>query len=220
MPIKKQDFVELDYTGKLKDSGDVFDTTDAETAKKAEIFNSKAAYQPVIICIGEHHILKGIDEFLEGKDVGKFTLELPADKAFGKKMADLVKMIPTSKFAEQNIKPVPGLRLNIDNVVGIVKTVSGGRTVVDFNHPLAGRDVVYELNVKRVVADKKEQVDALLRVLLGVHAPVVVNDKKAVISFPAEIPEGLSKPLSEKIKELTGLEVSFEVKKSEELKSK
>lgn len=215
MSIKKRDFVELEYTGRLKEGNLVFDTTDEKTAKDAQIFSERSQYCPIVICIGEHMILRAIDEFLEGKEPGKYTLELPAEKAFGKKTAELVKMIPTSKFTEQNIKPVPGLRLNIDNYVGIVKTVSGGRTVVDFNHPLAGRDVVYELKVNKLVDDKKIQVESLLRGLLGVQAPVVVHEKKVVISFPAELPEKLGAELAKKINELTNLEVSFEVKKEE-----
>lgn len=220
MPIKNHDFVELEYTGRLKETNEVFDTTDEKIAKDAEIFSEKAEYKPVVICIGEHQILKGIDEFLEGKEPGKFTLELTAEKAFGKKHAELVKMVPTSKFIEQNIKPVPGLRLNIDNYVGIVKTVSGGRTVVDFNHPLAGRDVVYELKINKIVDDKKLQVESLLRVLLGVKVPVAVQEKKAVITFPAELPEQLKTELAKKLAELTGLDISFEVKKEEKKESK
>lgn len=215
MPIKKRDFVELEYTGRLKEGNLVFDTTDEKTAKEAKIFSENADYKPIIICIGEHHIMQGIDKFIEGKEPGRYTLELPSEKAFGKKSAEFVKMIPMSKFAEQNVRPVPGLRLNIDDHVGIVKTVSGGRTVVDFNHPLAGKDVVYELKINGVVADKKTQVDSLLRILLGVKAPVVVQEKKVSISFPAELPEKLKTELAKKITELTGLEVSFEVKKKE-----
>jgi FKBP-type peptidyl-prolyl cis-trans isomerase SlyD len=214
MPIKKHDFVEIEYTGRLQGTNEVFDTTDAKTAKEAQIFSEKNDYSPVIICIGEHQILKGIDEFLEGKEPGKFKIELPAAKAFGAKNPKLVTMIPTSKFNEQGIKPVPGLRLNIDNYVGIVKTVSGGRTVVDFNHPLAGRDVAYELKVNKIVSDKKAQVDALLRVLLGVKAPVEVKEKKVAITFPAELPEEIRKELAKKITELTALEVEFVVKKA------
>ncbi|MEM3154596.1 MAG: peptidylprolyl isomerase [Candidatus Woesearchaeota archaeon] len=213
MPIKKNDFVELEYTGRLKDTNEVFDTTDEKTAKEARIYSEKNEYLPVVICIGEHQILKGIDEFLEGKDIGRYNLELPAAKAFGAKNPKLVTMIPTSKFAEQGIKPVPGLRLNIDNFVGIVKTVSGGRTVVDFNHPLAGRDVTYELKINKIVTDKKVQVEALLRVLLGVKAPVDIKEKKATITFPAELPERIANELSKKITGLTGLEVEFVVKK-------
>ncbi|VVB81695.1 Putative FKBP-type peptidyl-prolyl cis-trans isomerase [uncultured archaeon] len=213
MPIKKHDFVELEYTGRLKEGSFVFDTTDEKTAKEAQIFTEKSQYAPIVICIGEHMILRAIDEFLEGKELGNYALELPAEKAFGKKTAELVKMIPTSKFTEQEIKPVPGLRLNIDNYVGIVKTVSGGRTVVDFNHPLAGRDVVYELKLLKIVNDKKVQVESLLRGLLGVKAPVEVKENKVAITFPAELPEKLKTELAKKLAELTSLEVSFEVKK-------
>jgi FKBP-type peptidyl-prolyl cis-trans isomerase SlyD len=215
MPIKKHDFVELEYTGRLKDGSEVFDTTDVKTAKEAKIFSNKTEYSPIVICIGEHQILKGIDEFLEGKDVGNYKLELSADTAFGKKKTELVKMIPTGKFAEQGIKPVPGLRLNIDNYVGMVKTVSGGRTVVDFNHPLAGRDVVYDLKVNKIVTDKKVQVESLLRVLLGVKVPIDVKEKKAIITFPAELPDQLKTELSKKLTELTGLEIAYEIKKKE-----
>ncbi|MCI0617119.1 FKBP-type peptidyl-prolyl cis-trans isomerase, partial [bacterium] len=207
------DFIEIEYTGRLKDTNEVFDTTDVKTAKEAQIFSEKGDYSPVIICIGEHQILKGIDEFLEGKEPGTYKLELPAAKAFGAKNPKLVTMIPTSKFAEQGIKPVPGLRLNIDNYVGIVKTVSGGRTVVDFNHPLAGRDVSYDLKVNKIITDKKTQVEALLRVLLGVKAPVDVKEKKAVITFPSELPEPIQKELAKKITELTALEVEFAANK-------
>jgi len=213
MPIKKKDFVEVEYTGRLKDTQEVFDTTSAEVAKQAKIFSSKAEYKPVVICIGEGHILKSIDEFVEGKDFGKYQLELPAEKAFGKKSAELVKMVPTSKFTEQGLKPVPGLRLNIDNFIGIVKTVSGGRTVVDFNHPLAGRDVVYDLEILKIVTDKKLQVESLLKILLGVDVPVDVKEKKVTITFPAELPEQLKAELGKKISELTELEVVFEAKK-------
>ena len=209
MPINKHDFVEVEYTGRFKDTKEVFDTTDAKVAQEAKIFSEKAEYAPVIICIGEHHILRGIDEFLEGKELGKYVLELPPEKAFGKKMTELIKMIPTSKFTEQGIKPIPNLRLNIDGYVGIVKSVSGGRTVVDFNHPLAGRDVVYELKVNKIITDSKIKVESLLKVLFGVNIPVELNEKKAVVTFPSELPEQVKTELAKKVSELTKLELEF-----------
>jgi FKBP-type peptidyl-prolyl cis-trans isomerase SlyD len=213
MPIKKHDFIELEYTGRFKDTKEVFDTTDINVAKEAQIFSEKGEYVPVIICIGEHHILRGIDEFLEGKELGSYTLELAPEKAFGKKNTELIKMIPTSKFTEQGIKPVPNLRLNIDGYVGLVKSVSGGRTVVDFNHPLAGRDVVYDLKVNKIVTDSKAKVEALLKVLFGVKIPVDVKEKKAAVEFPSELPEQIKAELAKKVSELTGLELNVEVKK-------
>lgn len=213
MPIKKHDFIEVEYTGRFKDTKEVFDTTSVKIAKEAQIFSEKGEYAPVIICIGEHHILRGIDEFLEGKEVGSYTLELPPEKAFGKKKMELIKMIPTNKFTEQDIKPIPNLRLNIDGHVGLVKSVSGGRTVVDFNHPLAGRDVVYDLKVIKLVTDKKVQVESLLKVLFGTEIPVDVKEKKAIVSFPSELPEQIKAELAKKVSELTSLELSVELKK-------
>ncbi len=213
MPIKKHDFIELEYTGSFKDTKEVFDTTDVKVAKEAQIFSEKGEYTPVIICIGEHHILRGIDEFLEGKEIGKYTLELPPEKAFGKKNMELVKMVPTNKFTEQGIRPVPNLRLNIDGYVGLVKSVSGGRTVVDFNHPLAGRDVVYDLKVIKIVADKKAQVESLMKILFGVKIPVDVKEKKVTVTFPSELPEQIKAELAKKVLELTGLELAVELKK-------
>jgi len=216
MPIKKNDFVELDYTGHIKDSNEIFDTTVEKTAKEAQIFAQGANYKPVIICVGEGHILPGIDEFLIGKDVGNHKVELGAEKAFGKKRADLVRMIPQKRFEEQKIQPMPGLRLNIDGAVGIIKSVSGGRIVVDFNHPLAGRDVFYDIKVNRLVSDKKEQVTALMRVLLGMREPKVeLNGKKAKVILPVELPKELLDALKKKMSDLTGVEIDIIVEKKD-----
>ena len=214
MPIKKHDFVEVEYTGMVKDTSDVFDTTSETVAKSSKIHTKGAQYQPIVICVGERHILPGIDEFLEGKEPGQYKVEFSADKAFGKKDATRLKMIPTSKFEEQDIKPVAGLRLNIDNHVGIIKSVSGGRIVVDFNHPLAGKDVKYEIKVNKIVTDKKAQVDSVLRVLLGIQTKVEVTGNKAKIDLP-ELPAEFLAELSKKIKDLTKLDTEYVLKKVE-----
>lgn len=216
MPIKKHDFVEIDYTGRVKDTNEVFDTTDEKTAKDAQVFTKDVNYKPVIICVGEHHILPGIDEFLIGKDVGKHNVELGPDSAFGKKRADLVRMLPQKRFEEQKIQPMPGLRLNIDGAIGIVKSVSGGRVVLDFNHPLAGRDVSYDIKINRIVSDKKEQVSSLMRILLGIREPKVELDgKKAKVFLPVELPKELFDALNKKISDLTGLGLEIVVEKKD-----
>lgn len=224
MPFKKGDFVELEYTGKVKETGQVFDTTDEKLAKEAGVFNERAEYKPIVICIGENHILKGIDEFLVGKDVGEHKVDLPAELAFGKKNPEFIRMIPVNKFTEHKINPVPGLNVNVDGAVGVVKTVSGGRCIVDFNHPLASQEVSYELKVNKVVTDKQVQLDALVKLILGVQAKVEVKEKKGTITLPAKLPDTVEVELAKKLGELTGLEVSFveekaETKSTEEKKS-
>jgi len=209
MAIKKKDFIEIAFTGKIKGEGIVFDTTDAAIAKENEL--PERDYKPIVICVGEGHVVKGLDEGLVGKELGKHTFELPPEKAFGKKDAKLIQMIPLAKFKEHEIAPVPGLQLNIDNEIGTVLRVSGGRIMMDFNHPLAGRNVVYEVDIKKTVTDKKEQVEAIIG-LLGIPAEVKVEGDKATVSAPQEMPKQITDKLGEKIMDLTGLkEVAWSV---------
>ncbi len=219
MPIKKKDFIELEYTGRLKDGNDVFDTTDEKTAKDTGMHKPNALYGPVVICVGENHVLKGLDAAIESKEIGKHKIELTADKAFGKKDVKMIQMIPLKKFSEHEVRPFPGLQINIDEVMGTVKTVSGGRVLVDFNHPLSGKDVVYEIKINKIVADKKIQIDALMKLLLGVKdAGITVQGDDAKITLKAELPKQFAEELAKKITELTGIkkiEFAKEEKKAE-----
>lgn len=210
MPIKANDFVEIEYTGKLKEDGTIFDTTDADVAKSHEL--PKANYGPVVVCVGQGQVLKGLEEQLIGKEPGTYTVELVADKAFGKKNAKLIQMVPASKFKAQKIQPVVGLQLNIDGMICTVRQVTGGRVMVDFNHPLAGRDVVYEIKVNKIVTDKKEQLTALLAMLLNIKdSTISLEGNKAKISLKQEMPEQIIPELQKKIKELTGLDADIKL---------
>jgi FKBP-type peptidyl-prolyl cis-trans isomerase 2 len=211
MAVKKDDFIEIDYTGRLKEDNSVFDTTNEQLAKDEGIHNPNTGYGPVIICLGQKQLIKGLDAKLEGKELGKHTIDLPAEEAFGKKNAKLIQMVPLKKFTENDIKPFPGLQVNIDNAVGTVKSVSSGRVLVDYNHPLSGKDLVYEVEIKRVVTDKKEQIDSLLKLLLGIkEAKIEIKDNKAKIELKQELPPEFIKELSKLIKDRTKLaEITF-----------
>jgi FKBP-type peptidyl-prolyl cis-trans isomerase 2 len=218
MAIKKGDFIEIEYTGRLKEDNNVFDTTNEQVAKDNEVHNPNAEYGPVIVCLGEGQIVAGLDEAIEGKEPGKHNIELPAEKAFGKKNAKLIQMVPLMKFTQHKIKPFPGLQINIDNMMGTVKTVSSGRVLVDFNHPLSGKDIIYEIEIKRIVTDKKEQIESLVKLLLGIKdAKIEVKGDKAEIQIKPEMPPQISDEMKKKIKELTGVDAEF-VKPKEEKK--
>ena len=74
--IKKGDFIELEYTGRIKDTNEVFDTTDKKLALELGIAVKNMAYGPVIICVGENFTLAGIEEQIIGKEPGKYELDL------------------------------------------------------------------------------------------------------------------------------------------------
>jgi len=164
MKIKKGDFIEIDFIGKIKESNTIFDLTEESEAKKHDLYNPKQIYKPIVLCIGENEIIKGLDEELIDKEPKKsYSIELSPEKAFGKKNPKLIKLIPASAFKKQNITPFPGLQLNMDGIVGTVRAVSGGRIIVDFNHPLAGKNLIYEIKINKIITDDKEKVESILK---------------------------------------------------------
>ena len=108
------------------------------------------------------------------------------------------------KFSEHKIKPFPGLQINIDNVLGTVRSVSGGRVLVDFNHPLAGRDVIYEVKINTVVTDKKIQISALIKLLLGIKdAEITIQEDSAKIKLKTELPKEVTDEVNESVVMIT-----------------
>ena len=82
MAIKEGDFIRLSYSGTV--NGNVFDTTDGEEAKKAGIHSPNALYGPVTICVGQKHVIIGLDEELVGKKAGASgSVTVSPEKAFG-----------------------------------------------------------------------------------------------------------------------------------------
>lgn len=211
MAIKKYDFVELEYSGRLKTNNEVFDTTDEKLAKEAGIYNKKMKYGPVIVCIGEEQLVKGLDDQVEGKELGKYTIEVPAEQAFGKKDPKLLQLISLSKFKKEQVQPMPGMQVQVDNTPGIVKTVSGGRVIVDFNNPLSGHDLVYDINLIKIVTDKAKQIESYVSLFLNnSKVDVEVKEETAEIKLPFDMPEQLQKPLIEKIQNVVKIkEIKF-----------
>ena len=210
--VKNHDFVEIEYTGRIKEDNSIFDTTQENVAKAEGVHDKDSEYAPVVICMGEGNILKSLDDKIIGKETEKeYSFELSQEEAFGKKDARLLQLIPLNKFRQQNIQPVPGLQLNIDGMFGIVKTVSGGRCYVDFNHPLAGKEIVYKVKINRLVEDDKEKLNSLLMLHLHIKdAGIELNDGNAKISskedFPKELQEELKKIAERTIPSIKNLE--------------
>lgn len=220
MPIvKNHDFVEIEYTGRIKEDNSIFDTTQEKVAKENGVYDKGADYSPLVMCVGENHVLKSLEEQLIGKETGEeYTFEIKAENAFGKKDAKLIQLIPLNKFKQQNIQPFPGLQLNIDGVFGIVKTVSGGRCLVDFNHPLAGKDLVYGVKINRVIEDNKEKLKSLLKMHLHVKdAEIDLKEGSVEIKTKQKIPNGpeaeLKKIISKTIPSIKN--VSFTIAQEE-----
>ncbi|MBT3395133.1 peptidylprolyl isomerase [archaeon] len=206
MNAKKKDFIKVEYTGRIKTSKKIFDLTDETLAKKENIHNPNLSYGPRIVCIGEGHLLKGLDDKLEGKEIGKsYDIELDPESAFGVKNPKLIKILSMKQFKKHNLNPSPGLRINVDNHIGVIRSVSAGRVIVDFNHPLAGQAITYEIKLIESVNNTEEQVKSLVNLNLflneGDYDLKLVDGKLEILS-KLEIPEPIVKNFEKNIKEL------------------
>ena len=201
--INKHDFVEIEYTGRVLEDGTIFDTTDIEIAKKSGIYSESSSYGPLVICVGEGQVIKGIEVYLETADVpSETTLAIQPEEGFGRKESKWIQMIPTKKFIQQQIMPVVGLQVNIDGMMGIIKSVGGGRAIVDFNHPLSSKDLSYSIKVNRIVTEENKKIEGLLRPQLG--PSVVVEQREGIfyINSSHDVPKEIQEILIQKIKEV------------------
>jgi FKBP-type peptidyl-prolyl cis-trans isomerase 2 len=220
--IQLHDFIEIDYTGKLTD-GTVFDTTLEAVAKQSGIGTEKTKFAPHIVCVGERQVLPGLDDSLGEKEVGsKFEVNISSENAFGKRDVKQMKIVPMNTFKEHKVQPHPGLQIDVDGDRGIVSKVAGGRVIVNFNHPLAGKEVVYEVEIKRKLTDKVEMLSTYLNSTLKIplsQIQVSVEGDRAEVKMPIQFPEQFISEISKKLSELVKLkEVKFSTIAREEKK--
>ncbi|MBI4896046.1 MAG: FKBP-type peptidyl-prolyl cis-trans isomerase, partial [Candidatus Aenigmarchaeota archaeon] len=96
------DFVRIAYVGRLE-SGEIFDLTDEELAKKEHIFNPQVTYRPIPVIIGAGFVIPGMDRELKTMQVGeKKHITVQPEEAFGKRDPSLVKILQKKMFQEQN----------------------------------------------------------------------------------------------------------------------
>ncbi len=179
--VRQGDFIKISYTAKLED-GTVIDTTDEKLAKEYGLYDENGRYGDIVIVVGEGNVVKGLDEQLVGKEVGfKGEIVVPPEKAFGKYDPKKRELVSLRKFPE---RPKPGQRVRIGNRVGTVERVIGRRVLVDFNHPLAGKTIVFEIEIKEKIEDLAEKVKALFVMYTGMDVEVELSDSLVRVITP------------------------------------
>ncbi|MEM2666698.1 MAG: FKBP-type peptidyl-prolyl cis-trans isomerase [Candidatus Bathyarchaeia archaeon] len=163
MALQKGDFILIDYIAKVKETGEVFDTTVEEIAKKERLYREGEIYEPKLVVVGEGWVLKALDESLLNMEVGKpTTVEIPPEKAFGPRDPEKVRRVPLRQLTSKGITPTLGMRLEYDGKMAIVRAIGAGRVLLDFNPPLAGKTLVYEVTVKKKLETQEEKIAALI----------------------------------------------------------
>ena len=191
MTFKKGQLILLDYTAKIKDTGEVFETTIEEDAKKNSIHEPNVKYQPKLVSVGESWVLKGLDDALPETSVGdKKTIEVSSDKGFGARDKGKVRMIPLRKLGEDAEKVSVGDTVEVDNKKGIIRYIGSGRVQIDYNHRYAGKTILYEINVKKSLDADDDMISAILQSRMPVEDDKLVfkkNGDSLDITIPEEI---------------------------------
>ena len=214
--ITKNDFIELDFTATTED-GTVFDTTLEKDAKAAGLDTQKSKPKPSIISVGNKMLIPGLDQAIEGKEIGKeYNEEIQPDQAFGKRNPSLVRMISLRQFKNQNILPQKGMQFNLDGQLAKIVSVSGGRVLVDFNNPLAGKKVKYKFKIKRKITDQKEKVNSLQEFFFRKNFPFTAKDKTITFKVDKNIAQYISM-MSKSFEDILGMKINTEIIKKKEI---
>jgi len=218
MSLQKKDFIEIEFTGQVK-NGEIFDSNIKEDLEKLHHgHDHEIKTEPFALCLGEGMFLRGVEDFLVGKPETSATyeIELSPGNAFGKRNPQLIERIPSRVFRQQNLNPVPGFAFNFDGRIGRVLAASGGRVIVDFNNPIAGKEVVYKVKVLKKIEDLKEKAKALIKFLFREDLKFDVKDSKIIMEVEKPLVEFV-KLFKEKFKDMLDLDMEvIEVAKNPE----
>ncbi len=164
MAFQKGTLILADYTAKVKDTNEVFETTREADAKSGNIFDANVKYQPRLVSVGESWVLKGLDDALLAANAGdKLTVEVPPEKGFGTRDPAKVRMIPLRKLGDDAEKVSVGDSIELDDRTGIIRFIGSGRVQVDFNHRFAGRTILYDINVLKSLDTDQDKIMGLLK---------------------------------------------------------
>jgi peptidylprolyl isomerase len=190
LSLKNGDFILANYTLRVKESGETVGTTLETVAKEAKLYRGEEHYEPFFIVVGEGWVPKGLDEALTGLEIGKTsTIELPPDKGYGVRDPKKVRLVPLRKFTAEGMTPVPGLQVNIDGKTAQVRSVGAGRVQVDYNHPFAGKTLIYDLTVEKIVEMEDDKVRYLIHKRIPSVGPEKFHVKLEQGNLEIEIPE-------------------------------
>jgi peptidylprolyl isomerase len=179
MTLEKGSLILLDYTAKIKDTNEIFETTRADDVKNNPDYDPNKKYEPRLLGVGEGWVLKGLDEaLLESSIDTPLNIEIPPEKAFGERDPSKVRMIPLRKLGEKANEVSIGDVIELDDRIGIIRFIGSGRVQVDFNHKYAGRTLVYSANIVKKLEDDQEKISNLIRRRLPIDLTEVKHENK------------------------------------------
>lgn len=137
-------------------SGDTVQVHYKGTLKSGELFDSSEGREPLEFTVGSGQVINGFDTAVVDMEAGETkTVEIPVENAYGARTQEALISVPRSEFPE-DITPEVGQELQMSDDQGhiypvVVAGVEADHVILDANHPLAGQDLTFEINLVKIV---------------------------------------------------------------------
>ncbi len=163
--VEEGDFILVKITAKTQ-KGKIFQVSSIEDAKKAGFYEEKKEhlYTPEFVIVGKPGFLnEGLTETLKGLNYfEKKSVRIPPTKAFGKRDPKKIERIGIAKFKKLNEGKNPELGQDFskkDGQRGTVTNVIQGRVIIDYNHPLAGQSIDYNIEAVDKIEEFNDKIE-------------------------------------------------------------
>jgi len=192
MALQKGDFILIDYTAKVKETNEIFDTTNEDTAKKEHLHKEGEIHEPLLVAIGEGWVLKALDESLTTMEPNKpATVEIASKDAFGPRDPEKIKRVPLKQLLAKDVhNPSIGMRIDYNGKMATIRSIGAGRVLLDFNPPLAGRTLIYDVTVNKKLETSEEKIAALVHrripAVEETQFKFTIQDKMLSIDMPED----------------------------------
>ena len=151
------DTVRVDYVGTLASDGSVFDTSIEATAREADLYNEQRTYEPLEFSVWAGQMIPWFDAGVVGMKVGESkTITIPADQWYGEYTEDKIQDLPLDTFSWSWVTPEVGMELNFWFTRGVVLEVTDTTAKIDLNHFLAGKDLVFDVQMIEIITPTAE----------------------------------------------------------------
>ncbi len=179
------DFLLVDYTLWIDDTGEIYKTTVEQDAKKYGVYDESQRYGPTLLILGAGWLHRNIEKLFVGMKPGE-TKEgvLKPSEAFGERDPKNIKTILARRLEKRGVTVRVGEKIIIDGREGRIDSVSGGRVRVDFNHPLASRRIKYKVILHRILRNNEEKAEAVLKHVFNYPVKVKVQDNVIIADIP------------------------------------